>query len=51
VAPASNASWVDSTCSAMLIGTAGLFSLRGREPVIATVMMQGVGSDIAGVLL
>src|SRR3954470_21740697 len=46
VAPASNASWVDSTCSAMVIGTAGLFSFRGREPVIATVMMHGLRSDI-----
>src|SRR3954453_19399908 len=46
VAPASNASWVDSTCSAMVIGTAGLFSLRGKDPVMATVMMHGVGSDI-----
>ena len=29
-----------------LMGTAGLFSLRGRDPVIATEMTQGV--DIAG---
>jgi hypothetical protein len=36
---------VDSTCSVIVVGTAGLFSLRGTEPVIATVMMQGeVGS-------
>ena len=42
MAPASNASWVDSTCSATEIGTAGLSRLVGSEPVIATVMMQGV---------
>ena len=41
VAPASNAAWVDSTCSLTVIGTAGLCSLRGTEPVIATVMMHG----------
>ena len=41
VAPASKASWVDSTCSATVIGTAGLSFLRGSEPVIATEMMQG----------
>jgi hypothetical protein len=41
VAPASNAAWVDSTCSVIVIGTAGLFSLRGSDPVIATMMMQG----------
>src|SRR5690348_2075020 len=42
VAPASNASCVESTCSAIVIGTAGLSRLVGSEPVIATVMMQGV---------
>jgi len=26
-----------------VIGTAGLFSFRGTDPVIATVMMQGCG--------
>ena len=41
VAPASNASCVDSTCSAGEIGTAGLSFLPGSEPVMATVMMQG----------
>ena len=43
VAPASNAAWVDSTCSATLIGTAGLSAFFGSDPVIATEMMQGVG--------
>ena len=42
VAPASKASWVDSTCSATVIGTAGLFSFFGTEPVMATVITQGV---------
>ena len=42
-APASNAACVDSTCSLTVIGTAGLFSLRGTDPVMATVMMQGWG--------
>ncbi len=42
VAPASKAARVESTCSLMVIGTAGLCSLRGTEPVIATVMMHGV---------
>src|SRR6476659_3622410 len=41
VAPASNASCVDSTCSAIVIGTAGLSALRGSEPVMATEMMHG----------
>ena len=41
-APASTAAWALSTCSATVIGTAGLFSLRGRLPVMATQMMQGV---------
>jgi hypothetical protein len=36
---ASKASCVLSICSAMVIGTAGLFDLRGRLPVIATQMM------------
>jgi hypothetical protein len=38
---ASKASWVESICSATVIGTAGLSFLRGSEPVIATLMMQG----------
>ncbi len=33
---------MDSTCSPTVIGTAGLCSLRGTDPVIATVMMHGV---------
>ena len=41
-APASYDACVDSTCSATVIGTAGLSFLVGTEPVIATVMMQGV---------
>src|SRR5437762_1907740 len=40
-APASKASCVDSICSETVIGTAGLSSLRGTDPVMATVMMQG----------
>src|SRR5215207_11222789 len=40
-APASNASWVDSICSAVEIGTAGLSFLRGTEPVMATAMTTG----------
>ncbi len=43
VAPASKASWVDSTCSATVIGTAGLSAFCGTEPVMATQMMQGFG--------
>src|SRR3569623_1672403 len=41
-APASSEACVDSTCSATVIGTAGLSFLVGTDPVIATVMMQGV---------
>src|SRR5215469_7376278 len=41
VAPASNASWVDSICSLIVIGTAGLSAFVGNDPVIATVMIQG----------
>ncbi len=41
VAPASNASWVDSICSLGVTGTAGVSALRGMAPVIATVMMAG----------
>src|SRR5712692_10121991 len=41
-APASNASCVDSICSAVVIGTAGLSRLRGTEPVIATAMTTGL---------
>ena len=40
-APASNASWVDSICSAGVTGTAGLSFLRGTEPVIATATTMG----------
>src|SRR6185295_1522498 len=42
-APASKAAWVDSICSDVEIGTAGLSFFRGMEPVMATVMMQGAG--------
>ena len=42
VAPASKASCVDSICSEIVIGTAGLSFFFGSDPVIATVMMQGV---------
>src|SRR3954467_3298088 len=42
VAPASNAACVDSICSLMVIGTAGLSLFCGTDPVIATVIMQGV---------
>lgn len=38
----SSAAWVDSTCSAMEIGTAGLSRFCGKELVMATVTMQGV---------
>ena len=41
LAPASKASCADSTCSATVIGTAGLSDFLGSEPVIATQMMQG----------
>src|SRR5215510_1376865 len=47
-APASYAACVDSTCSLTVIGTAGLFSFRGTDPVIATVMMQGPGPFCIG---
>jgi len=43
-APASNAEWVYSTCSSMVIGTAGLFAFCGTEPVMATQRMQGFAS-------
>ena len=42
VAPASNAACVDSICSLMVIGTAGLSLFCGTDPVIATVIIQGV---------
>ena len=45
-APASYASWVDSICSAMLIGTAGLAALVGTDPVMATQRMQGFGMSV-----
>ena len=41
-APASNAAWVDSTCSSTVIGTAGLSAFVGTEPVIAQQIMQGL---------
>ena len=41
-APASNAAWVLSTCSAIEIGTAGLSLLVGSDPVMATQMMHGL---------
>src|SRR5918992_3774567 len=41
VAPASNASCVDSICSATVMGTAGLSFLLGSDPVMATVITQG----------
>src|SRR6266702_4796370 len=41
-APASNAPCVDSICSEVVIGTAGLSRLRGTEPVIATAMTTGL---------
>src|SRR3954452_12348912 len=40
-APASYASRVLSTCSAGVVGTAGLSFLRGTDPVIATAMTTG----------
>src|SRR5688572_28524577 len=42
LAPASNASWVLSTCSAGWIGTAGFCALLGWLPVTATLMIAGV---------
>src|ERR1700761_6622947 len=42
VAPASNAAWVLSTCSAGVMGTAGLSALRGTEPVMATATTTGL---------
>src|SRR4051812_8452752 len=41
VAPASNASCVDSICSVGVTGTAGLSFLRGTDPVIATAITTG----------
>ncbi len=41
-APASTAAWLLSTCSEMLIGTAGLAAFVGTEPVIAQHKMQGL---------
>jgi hypothetical protein len=41
-----DAACVDSTCSVTVTGTAGLSFLRGREPMIATEMMQGVDAAI-----
>lgn len=45
LAPTSNASFVLSTCSARVIGTAGLLAFCGSEPVMATQMMQGLDMD------
>ena len=42
MAPASKAACVDSICSLTVIGTAGLSDFCGSEPVMATVIMQGV---------
>ncbi len=42
LAPASNAACVLSTCSAGVVGTAGLSALRGTEPVMATAITTGV---------
>jgi hypothetical protein len=42
VAPASKASWVDSTCSDTVIGTEGLLAFVGKLPVMATQIMQGL---------
>ena len=41
LAPASKAAWVLSTCSDTVIGTAGFMLFRGKDPVIATQIMQG----------
>src|SRR6056297_2955736 len=40
-APASKAACVLATCSATVIGTAGLLALVGTEPVMATQRIQG----------
>jgi len=40
--PSLKASCVGATCSPTEFGTAGLFSLVGRDPVIAAQMMQGL---------
>jgi len=42
VAPASTAAWLLSICSLTEIGRAGLFALRGTDPVIAQHRMQGL---------
>ena len=49
-APASKASWVLSTCSAGVIGTAGFCALVGWLPVMATVRMAGVDMGLPSVL-
>ena len=46
LAPASTAACALSICSAMLIGTAGLSSLRGTDPVIAQHRMQGLPATL-----
>src|SRR5262245_11457376 len=50
LAPASNASCVDSICSLGVTGTAGVSALRGIAPVIATVIIAGVVMGIPGLL-
>ncbi len=42
LAPASMAARELSTCSAIVVGTAGLFALVGTEPVMAQQRMQGL---------
>src|SRR6185437_3252441 len=50
-APASKASCVDSICSPVVTGTAGLSFLRGCEPVMATQMITGWVMAAPGVRL
>ena len=46
VAPALDAADVDSICSSAVIRTAELSLVRGKEPVMATEIMQGLGKVI-----
>jgi hypothetical protein len=46
-APASTAAWLLSTCSEILIGTAGLSFFFGTEPVIAQHNMHGLFSFLS----
>ena len=46
LAPASNATCVDSTCSATVIGTAGLSDFCGSDPVIATQIYKFVAPGL-----